>query len=68
MIKEQPEKFNSFVLCWEMDMKVLCYQSKEVSNVTKCSFVKCKLNSEPPDFGVGFEVQKNSALFSMYGY
>lgn len=37
--------------------------SKQGSNVIRCSFVKYKLNSEPPDFGGGFEVLKNRVLY-----
>lgn len=40
--------------------------SKQRSNVIRCSFVKYKLNSEPPDFGGGFEVLKNRVLYLIY--
>lgn len=44
-------------------MNVLCYQSKKVSNVIRCSFVKYELNSEPSDFGGGFEVLEDRVLY-----
>lgn len=41
-----------------------CFElSKQGSNIIRCSFVKYKLNSRPPDFGGGFEVLKNRVFY-----